>query len=48
MFSECKNYVSAIMVEKFGHLTDFNHDGGGTNFESDNTDNVDCCKCDIF
>jgi hypothetical protein len=48
LFSECGNYMSASIVEKLGHLTDFNHDSGSTNFESSTIGNDSQCGCAIF
>jgi hypothetical protein len=48
LFDECGNYMSASMVEKLGHLTDFNHDSGSTNFESKTIGNDSQCGCAIF
>jgi len=48
LFSECGNYISASIVEKLGHLTDFNHDSGSTNFESNTIGNDSQCGCAIF
>jgi len=49
LFDECGNYMSASMVEKLGHLTDFNHDSSSTNFESSTIGNDSICHgCAIF
>jgi len=48
LFDECGNYMSASIVEKFGHLIDFNHDSGSTNFESSTIGNDSQCGCAIF